>query len=688
MLGFNGVVAVDIDATQAEIVQAIEGALPDISWVQKAGRKGRTLFYRAGPAVVSAAFNVNGDRVLDLLCKGKQTVIPPTIHKDTGRPYAWLSGSLEHVSPENLPMLPDDIAERLAEALKPFGYEAPVERSQPVGESDGTWDDVKAMALANLDAWVPHLGIDAKRKGSSWRGVAKWRNGDGMNVSFHPKGIKDYGDGDRGMSAIDVVMAALDMDFGDAVDWLKARLGIKDLPRSNLVFRKAGEARPVEESAAEWITAENPRVMEWVRQATTVIRAHMGVTEAPDVAVFNALGAGGAVLRVTEAPDVASFKVDERPKPKRGLKFEWLDEIEESNRDWLVWGLIGKREISGWYGEPSAGKSILAGDLALHVAHGLSWMELDVVKTPVAYFAAERAGLVGRRLQGLKSHLKITGKSDLIVISGALDIRDPKHTESFIAGIKQAGDEAGAPIGLVVIDTYSRALGGGDENGPLDGGAAIKNIQQIADETGAHVLIIHHVGNAEDAKGRLRGWSGLNGALDTSILVRQPKRDGIVFWMVQKENDPLGGDRLPPYKVKINSHKTGAVDAKGNEVTAPYLELLSVGKGELSDGEGGDAGSPRQSKTERLRRAFRMAYDDLAKNVESTLGKDRRTKVYKVPIDDIRNHMANAGILEDDARSRRDFSAVKQELVLPGSDQQFVAEGNLIWENRPFFFKK
>jgi hypothetical protein len=65
-----------------------------------------------------------------------------------------------------------------------------------------------------------------------------------------------------------------------------------------------------------------------------------------------------------------------------------------------------------------------------------------------------------------------------------------------------------------------------------------------------------------------------------------PKRT--VFWLVQKENDPLGGERLPPHKVKIRSHKTGAVDAKGNAVTAPYLDLLRVGKGAHDDGEDGD----------------------------------------------------------------------------------------------------
>ena len=173
-LGFNDVVAVDIDTDDPAIVAAIEAALGELSWVQKAGRKGRTLFYRAGPAVVSAAFSINGERVLDLLCHGKQTVVPPTIHKDTGRPYAWLSGSLEHVAPESLPMLPDDIAERLAEALKPFGCEAPVERPQPVGEGDGTWREINDAALANLGAWVPHLGLGAKRRATAG---ARRRNG-------------------------------------------------------------------------------------------------------------------------------------------------------------------------------------------------------------------------------------------------------------------------------------------------------------------------------------------------------------------------------------------------------------------------------------------------------------------------------------------------------------------------------
>ncbi len=221
-------------------------------------------------------------------------------------------------------------------------------------------------------------------------------------------------------------------------------------------------------------------------------------------------------------------RAEERAEAKHSwvsgaLEFTQLEKIETKPRDWLVWGLIGKGEASAWYGDPSSGKSVVAGDLVFHVTHGLPWLGLEVVKTPAVYFPLERYGLVARRLQGLAAKHGTDAEFDPYIVRGEFDIRDPKYARHFIDGIKRAG------AGLAVVDTYSRSLNGGNENGPEDGGAAIANIQRIIDETGAHVLLIHHVGNAEDTKGRLRGWSGLNGAMDTTVLVKQPKKDGVVF---------------------------------------------------------------------------------------------------------------------------------------------------------------
>jgi hypothetical protein len=97
------------------------------------------------------------------------------------------------------------------------------------------------------------------------------------------------------------------------------------------------------------------------------------------------------------------------------------------------------------------------------------------------------------------------------------------------------------------------------------------------------------------------------------------------------------------------------------------------------------------SKLERLRRAFVEAYHHLANDVEPTLGKDRRTKVRKVPIGAISDYLINGEMLENDRQSQKDFNAVKQELLAPGPGRKFIADMGQIWALHPeqsFEFKK
>jgi Bifunctional DNA primase/polymerase, N-terminal len=226
----GGLVAIDIDSDDEAIIAAVEAVCA--SPVRKRGRKGHTGFFRASAAVKARSFKLaNGDGV-DLLAHGRQTVLPPTSHPDTGTPYTWLGvDTLEHVRPEYLPELPDDIADRLAEVLAPFGYEAPPERSataHAVGDScDDRWRETNEAALANLDAWVPYLGIGAKRDRAGWRAQAKWRNGDGLNVSFHPKGIRDFA-AHVGYSPIDIVAKIGGCEPCEAMELLRDKLGLRD----------------------------------------------------------------------------------------------------------------------------------------------------------------------------------------------------------------------------------------------------------------------------------------------------------------------------------------------------------------------------------------------------------------------------------------------------------------------------
>jgi hypothetical protein len=231
----RGLVAIDVDSDDEDVQAAIRSVLPE-SPVMKQGRKGYTAFYQASPAVVSCAFDTQDGRALDLLAHGRQTVIPPTIHPDTGKSYVWLGDPLERFTPDQLPLLPDDIAPKLAEALAPFGYMPPPERSAPAGGSGGIFRETNDAALENLDSWVPHLGIDAYReRDGRWRGVAKWRGGDGHNVGFHYKGIRDFKAG-ASHTPIDVVILARPCSNGEAMEWLREKLGFKDPPPVRFEF--------------------------------------------------------------------------------------------------------------------------------------------------------------------------------------------------------------------------------------------------------------------------------------------------------------------------------------------------------------------------------------------------------------------------------------------------------------------
>jgi hypothetical protein len=236
-LGFAGVVAVDVDTDDPALCAALAAVIPE-SPIMKRGQKGFTAFYRGGPEIKAAAFNVNNERVVDLLAHGKQTVVPPTIHPDTGQPYQWIGDALETVSPDALPELTPDIAERIAEALEPFGY-APTQtpRAQGDGYGHSIWRDLNARALQDLDQWVPALDLPKlKRTSRGYVAVPFWRPSNrgrpthqrNPNLKITTSGIKDFHDGDRGYTPIDLVMAALGCGLDFADQWLRERLGFQE----------------------------------------------------------------------------------------------------------------------------------------------------------------------------------------------------------------------------------------------------------------------------------------------------------------------------------------------------------------------------------------------------------------------------------------------------------------------------
>jgi hypothetical protein len=86
--------------------------------------------------------------------------------------------------------------------------------------------------------------------------------------------------------------------------------------------------------------------------------------------------------------------------------------------------------------------------------------------------------------------------------------------------------------GLVVVDTLSRSMPGGDENSVKDVSAAIAGADAIRRETGACVLLVHHTQKTGELE---RGSSALRGAADTMLALRQ-EDDRIILECTKQRN--------------------------------------------------------------------------------------------------------------------------------------------------------
>jgi putative DNA primase/helicase len=83
----SGLVAVDIDSDDPLVIAAIERALPPSPW-QRVGKKGKILIYKYDGQSTSRIRDENEKVICEILSRGTQIVLPPSIHPDTLKPYS------------------------------------------------------------------------------------------------------------------------------------------------------------------------------------------------------------------------------------------------------------------------------------------------------------------------------------------------------------------------------------------------------------------------------------------------------------------------------------------------------------------------------------------------------------------------------------------------------------------------
>lgn len=214
------------------------------------------------------------------------------------------------------------------------------------------------------------------------------------------------------------------------------------------------------------------------------------------------------------------FRREDEPEPQQALPVVYFDDIKaQLDAADFVEGLLIENSMAVVYGQSNSGKTFWMLDLALHVAAGREWQGREVECGAVLWLAMEGAHGISNRVSAWREHHEIDASSlPFAVVPVALDLCDPEaDTEALIQTIAAVAARLTIPVAMVIVDTLSRAIAGGNENSPDDMGALVTNGTRIQQTTKAQVTWIHHSGK-DEAKGA-RGHSLLRAATDTEIEI-------------------------------------------------------------------------------------------------------------------------------------------------------------------------
>jgi hypothetical protein len=333
-----------------------------------------------------------------------------------------------------------------------------------------------------------------------------------------------------------------------------------------------------------------------------------------------------------------------KPKPQFVL---YADLDASSSKSWLVRNMLGAGEMCAVYGAPGCGKGVIVQDMALHIAAGLDWHGRATTRGTVVYIALERKKLVERRAIAFR---KKHGLQNLpfAIVGGVYDFRQPATAGQISAICAHVEQATGLPVVLIIIDTVSRALAGGDENSPKDMGALIMTAGLLQQKCPtAHVLWIHHIPHDGD---RLRGHGALLGAVDTSVSVSNG--GSVRTARVVKANDSEEGESV--------SFTIEGVEIAPDGTTAPVA--LPVDQANIPRAS---AAAAKRKLSDRAKVSLDALTEALISHGIAAPQKLELSPLTRVvTLDQWRDELCTRDILDQhDINHKRDFSRIRDQLA-------------------------
>lgn len=268
-----------------------------------------------------------------------------------------------------------------------------------------------------------------------------------------------------------------------------------------------------------------------------------------------------------QAGDPIGYDSEDEPAVSTtpSLPFFWFGDAEPNldARD-FVEDLLSEGAMSVVYGPSNCGKTFFVLDLALHVAWGREWRGKAIDQGAVVYLSLEGSSGIRNRLSAFRKHHGLDGENiPFVAMPKPVNLlNDDADVNAVIALTRHVAAQTELPVRMVIIDTLSRAMAGGNENSPDDMTALIGNCDRIRHEAGTHVCIVHHSGK-DEARGA-RGHSSLRAATDTEIEIKRDPELTFSSVRIAKQRDLEAGQ---PFGFTLQSIALGT-NRRGRDVTS------------------------------------------------------------------------------------------------------------------------
>jgi hypothetical protein len=193
--------------------------------------------------------------------------------------------------------------------------------------------------------------------------------------------------------------------------------------------------------------------------------------------------------------------------------------------------------VKGWlwqgidaqiFGLTNVGKTFLSLHLGVHIAAGAPWFEQRTKQGGVLYLPYEGIRAIPRRLAALKVKYPDLPWATLpfawlpmnspLVDDRSMDQNELPGRRRLQAAIKAFTKEYGAPPAVIIVDTYTRAIGGSASDEALAGKFAAM-ARALSDSYGSTMVRIHHPGHTNTE--RARGSYAISAGLDVDIRVSE-----------------------------------------------------------------------------------------------------------------------------------------------------------------------